>query len=148
MGARGPAPTPTQILKLRGSWRGSARKDEPKAPKTPPAEARWLDREGKAEWARVTETLKGMDLLSSADRAILVGMCQNWSLFVRVSKQLNRAKGPAALLELRGLISVAAEAYRNYSHGCQQFGLSPASRSRVQTRQDPEAQTPAAKHFG
>jgi P27 family predicted phage terminase small subunit len=148
MGARGPAPTPTRILQLRGSWRGELNKNEPTAPTTPPAAPEWLDEEGRAEWDRTTAALAGMEILSSADRAVLAGLCQNWSLFVRVSKILNGIDVPRTLCEARPLISSAAEAYRNYAHACQQFGLSPSSRSRVQANVEKKPQSASAKYFG
>jgi P27 family predicted phage terminase small subunit len=89
-----------------------------------------------------------MEILSSADRAVLVGLCQNWSLFVKLSRIVNGLDVPRTLVEAKPLLSAAAEAYRNYCNACQQFGLTPAARSRVQTQGKQEKQTPAARYFG
>ncbi len=67
MGARGPAPTPTNILRLRGSWRADANKGEPQPPRGAPPCPRDLPKKAKAVWKRVCGILASMDLLTTAD---------------------------------------------------------------------------------
>jgi hypothetical protein len=42
MGKRGPPPTPTPILQLRGSWRGKLNRDEPQPEPVAPEKPSWL----------------------------------------------------------------------------------------------------------
>lgn len=140
---RGRKPLPKTILKLRNSSalnKARHKHTEPVAPKGCPSCPRWLNKEGKAEWRRVTESLKAMGILSRSDRAVLAGLCQNWSLFVRTSRQLND------LTELgrdaRPVATTNAEAYRNYLRACEQFGLTPSARTRIDV--DMAGKTPDA----
>src|SRR3954451_8462443 len=79
MGSRGPAPTPTRILKARGSWRAKLNPNEmqPKAkPPKPPAE---LKGEALAEWKRIVKVLKPTKVITEADRSALLMYVQAWA---------------------------------------------------------------------
>lgn len=60
MGKRGPPPTPTAILKLRGSWRGKSRGEEPDAGEGAPERPEHLSDDAKKVWECVIETLSKM----------------------------------------------------------------------------------------
>lgn len=129
---RGPRPIPKTILKLRNSTalrKPTHKHTEPAAPKGCPSCPRWLDKEGKSEWKRIVESLKAMGILSRSDRAVLAGLCQNWSLFVRTSKQLNEL--PVLDRDSRPVATTNGESYRNYLRACEQFGLTPSARTRI-----------------
>lgn len=93
MGKRGPPPTPTAILELRGSWRAKVRPGEPAvlpANTEPPAEL------GKAErkiWRRVIPKLEQMRVLSGADLEMLTRYCELKAIF-DAAKVIVQAKGP------------------------------------------------------
>ena len=70
MGQRGPKPTPTRILKLKGSWRANLNRDEPEAPDGCPSCPTWLDAEGKRCWAQETRSLKAMGLLKKSGEVV------------------------------------------------------------------------------
>ena len=55
MGKRGPPRTPTSVLKLRGSWRGNVRGDEPEPKHDRPQFPEWLSAEERAAWDRVVD---------------------------------------------------------------------------------------------
>jgi phage terminase small subunit len=50
MGLRGPQPTPTAILRARGSWLVNHRKDEPQPEKGGPPCPRWLNKDARKIW--------------------------------------------------------------------------------------------------
>ena len=78
MGKAGPSRTPKDILKIRGSWRGEARGDEPKAeqaPKSMRCPAR-LSAEAKVVWKQVAKQIGIMGILSMADARALARYCQ------------------------------------------------------------------------
>jgi P27 family predicted phage terminase small subunit len=74
----GPRPTPTSILKLRGSWRGKDRPDadlEPNMPKMPS----WLSAAAKAEWKRRIPELNALGVLQKVDVTILAMYCTDFA---------------------------------------------------------------------
>jgi len=75
-----------------------------------------------------------MGLLAKSDGEVLAGLCQNWSVFVRLSKDLNALK-TSSLHAHSQLFRFANESYRNYLRGCEHFGLTPAARSRIHVPQ-------------
>jgi phage terminase small subunit len=73
----GPRPTPTPILKLRGSWRGKDRPDsevEPNLPKMP----RWLSPEQKQEWQHIVPELDDLGVLQRVDVTVLAMYCTDF----------------------------------------------------------------------
>jgi len=64
MGHRGPPRTPTSVLKLRGSWRGNARGDEPEPAHDRPDCPEWLSAEERTAWDRVVALLESMRVLT------------------------------------------------------------------------------------
>ncbi len=77
-----------------------------------------------------------MQILSSADRGTIAGMCANWSLFVRTWGQLAKMREAGSIMEARRLASVCSDVWRNYQNAAKEMGLTPASRSRVQVDKD------------
>jgi P27 family predicted phage terminase small subunit len=71
-----------------------------------------------------------MSILKAADAEVLAGLCQNWALFVRASKVLNKMTIDGSF-EIRRTAATASEAYKNYLRACEQFGLTPSARTRI-----------------
>ncbi len=69
MGRRGPAPTPTNLLRLRGSPLATKRRDrtEPKPDPTRPRCPSWLDEEAKAAWRQLVPHLDAMRVMTRID---------------------------------------------------------------------------------
>ncbi len=59
MGKRGPQPTPTKVLKARGSWRGKTRHGEPEASGLPEPPG-WLGEDARGIWNDAVERLTNM----------------------------------------------------------------------------------------
>ena len=81
MGKRGPKPTPTNILKLRGSTLVSKRREasEVQGPEGMPDAPDWLDDEARAAWDRLAPMLDGMGILTRVDENALARYCRLWS---------------------------------------------------------------------
>ena len=75
MGSRGPQPTPTAILALRGSTRAGMRQAEPEADGATPSMPAWLTPRAKAAWKYAAPRLQAMGVLSSLDRLALARYC-------------------------------------------------------------------------
>lgn len=76
MGKRGPAKTPTETLKLRGSWRADVRKNEPQPEKGRPRCPKWLRPMAKRYWKRLVPQLDEMGILTLIDGNALARYCQ------------------------------------------------------------------------
>jgi P27 family predicted phage terminase small subunit len=78
MGTRGPAPTPTSILELRGSWRAKRNVNEPRPTPAAPKCPSDLPPDAKKIWRRLIATLRDMELLTIADWGQLERYCWYW----------------------------------------------------------------------
>lgn len=140
----GRPPKPT-VLKL---LQGTARHDRlnPSEPE-PPAlvDARppsWLDSRGRRAWRDWLPVLTGMRVLTEADGAALALMCDAYAEYLAARAVLRREGAsyttgelPAQMVRQRPEVAQAADAWRRVSAMMQQFGLTPASRSRVSSQQ-------------
>jgi P27 family predicted phage terminase small subunit len=79
MGRRGPAPTPTAILRLRGSPLAKRNRHEPKGPPGKPRCPEWLDDDAKAAWRHLIPQLDLMGVLTRIDGNALARYCRLWS---------------------------------------------------------------------
>lgn len=136
MGRRGPAPTPTKILAARGSWRADERPNEPTPSAETPKCPDWLSVEGRAEWDRICRQLDAMGILAAADRALLVAYCEAWAEFAAMEKLLKKMqpmlKTKKGVWYQNPIIGVRNRAFERLRRAACEFGLSPASRTRVQ----------------
>lgn len=129
---------PTQLKILDGNpGRRPLNKREPRPPAEAPSCPAVLKGSARQEWYRMVGLLRRMDLLAATDRAALAMYCRHWALWKRA----------AELLEEEGeMVTVTATGYQQQSPYIAimnkeaqivhrllvEFGLSPASRSRVQ----------------
>lgn len=127
MGLRGKAPTPTKILKARGSRWAAGRDGEPTLPVEAPTCPGWLGREAKAEWRRQVKHLVTMGVIAQADRALLAVWCETWAEFVALS---GKVAADGADWRLRIAKNAAAD---RLVKAAQQFGFSPSARARLRT---------------
>jgi P27 family predicted phage terminase small subunit len=137
MGKRGPKPTPTNNLKLRGSWRADLREGEPVAPNGAPRCPSKLDAVGKEEWRRIVPLLQGMGILSLVDKAELAQYCQAWSDFWTATEKV-REMGetfttPQGYIAKNPWVTIKHEASLRLHKFCAEFGFSPSSRSQIRT---------------
>lgn len=136
MGARGPAATPTAILKARGSWRAAEREGEVAFPDGTPECPAWLGVEAKAEWDRQIANLVAGGIACPADRALLAAYCEAWGEFVGLCYHIaemtrhDYAAGYEAAIAA-GLLNAKNKAVDRLTRLAGQFGFSPAARSRV-----------------
>lgn len=149
MGNFGPPPTPTAILKLRGSWRGKRNRAEPQPDGVIPTCPDWLDDYAKAAWAQIVPRLSGMGILDSVDAHALTVLCQTWARWKRAEEAImadgvvmdDGAPSPH--------VKIAEGAARALARWFQEFGMSPSARSRIRV---PDRKEPVlddrARYFG
>lgn len=130
MGQRGQKPTPTAILKLRGSWRGKIRDGEPdleqSAPNIPPS---LTDPLARAEWSEAVALLGGMRVLTKADKAIVAMYADAWADYTHAMGQL----GTALIVdgEANPLVKIKKEAWERVLKAARELGFTPSSRSGI-----------------
>jgi P27 family predicted phage terminase small subunit len=168
MGQRGPRPTPSHILKNRGSWRGNLNPNEPHPEPGKPSCPKHLSKPAKVVWRRITTMLDNMGVLAKTDGNLLERYCV---YFVRwrdcedfiakngVSYALKGEEGAQFVGRMSdGVLVVKFVEYPQLkeSHRLDQalkqiedrFGLSPSARSRVSALPgDDGIEDPKAKFF-
>jgi len=88
MGKRGPKPTPTAVLKMRGSWLVNNRSGEPAASGVPnPPD--WLTGESLAKWNELVPKLVGMGTIGDVDGDVVAAYCEAWGEFVKAKKYID-----------------------------------------------------------
>jgi P27 family predicted phage terminase small subunit len=142
MGKRGPKPTPTHILELRGSKLAKGRGDNPRPDPTPPPCPTWLDREARAEWRRIVPELERLGLLTRVDRAALTCYCQAWSELNDATRVLKRDGkylhlGENGYLSPHPALAQQRAAWKTIKDFCALFGLDPSSRTGLHVPQAP-----------
>ena len=145
MGSRGPLPTPTPILRARGSWRANMRRDEVQFQSGAPPSPAWLGREAKAEWRRVAKQLARAGLVQRVDLAALAAYCEAWGEFVQLRADVDALRAAAAdepagrtaesVLKLIRRKNAAAERAERMAA---QFGFTPAARARITAPPPPD----------
>ncbi|MEZ4699249.1 MAG: phage terminase small subunit P27 family [Rhodothermales bacterium] len=136
MGRRGPAPKPTKLKLLQGTYRKDrANTNEPEPEAAVPKCPSFLKGEARREWRRIVPELQEMGLLSRIDRAALCGYCASWETLVESDKVISaegrtivNAKGQLVAHPEMAIRSRAMDQLRGYMV---EFGMTPASRARI-----------------
>lgn len=164
MGKRGPAPKPTRLKVLEGTFR---------ADRAPEAEVHYsegvpscpahLGPAAKEEWKRIIPELsKVPGLLQLVDRAVVAGYCSNFALWAHAEDKMREdglvveyeTKGGAVMSQQTAWVGIRNQALAQMLQYAQQLGFSPASRTRVGTgggkkgKGQTEAERLASKYLG
>lgn len=149
MAKRGPKPTPTKILRYRGSWRGDIKKDvnipRDKAPIMPS----WLSKEAKIVWRKIVRTLKSKGALNEMDEPFLIEYCQAYIDYVEVLKYIDDMgkksgkgiKGIYLITTKNGniiqnpIIGIRNKAWEKLSKAAKNLGMPPSGRASVQQQE-------------
>jgi len=103
-----------------------------------PDPATCLDEVAAAEWRRIVPLLTECGMLGRVDMAGLTGYCLAWSRVVQTEFDL-RASGSTymkgAIPKLHPNVQRAHEALMDLKHFIVEFGLTPASRTRIKVDQ-------------
>jgi P27 family predicted phage terminase small subunit len=148
MGRRGPRPEPTALKLLKGNpGKRPLNEREPKPSPGAPAAPAHLDEEAHREWDRVIVTLDQLGLVTTLDRAALAGYCQAWSRWVDAEMKL-REYGAVLKSPTKGVpllspyLTIANRALEQMRQFLSEFGMSPASRTRIGTDEPPAPTVP------
>ena len=136
MASRGRKPIPTAIKELEGNPGGRPlNKREPKPVKKAPRCPAWLEDEAKKEWKRMSKVLESMGLLTEMDMAAFAGYCQAYARWKEAEEFLTQhgsmVRTPNGYLQQVPQVSIAQTNMKIMLKFCEQFGLTPSSRSRI-----------------
>lgn len=137
----GRRPKPTALKVLRGNpGKRPLNSHEPTPPPaasafdTPPPELA-TDPAAAAEWARVVPILRRCGIITEAERAALVALCQQWSIYVEAHGKLRSlgmiVKGPDDVPMTNPYIRVADRALQSCVRLWVELGLTPSARARL-----------------
>jgi P27 family predicted phage terminase small subunit len=135
MGTRGPAPMPTVLRAYEGNpsrrpFNHSEPRPRPKTPKCPDH----LDEEAKKQWRKLVPILKSMRVLTEADGIQLSNLCVIFSTLVKAQTKLNGSGliyKTGDLFRTNPLLRVINDCVDRINILCREFGLTPASRTRI-----------------
>ena len=115
----GPPPQPSRLRMLRGNpGKAKLNPAEPQpGPLSPECPEELTQRDAKNEWNRLVPHLIAIGMVTSADRAVLIGYCAMWAEWLHLHDV-----GPQ---------DAAHRAYLHLLRSMAELGLTPASRSRV-----------------
>ena len=153
MGRRGPAPTPTPILKLRSSSLVTKRREqrEPKPQAGPPRCPSWLDTDARAAWRQLAPQLKAMRVLTKIDGHALARYCRFWSRWRRAEAFIEKNGDVYPLKDENGRIkclmpfpqvAVANKLAQQLTRLEQEFGMTPSARTRIRVERAEEQVDP------
>lgn len=160
MGARGPKPTPTPILNMRGSWRGKAREKEgePKPVAGRPKCPSWLDDDAKACWKSIVPLLESMGVLDKIGGKALTRYCRFWSRWKKAEEFIQKhgecypikdEHGKLRYMQQFPQVSISNQLAQRLAGLEADFGMTPAARSRIRIeKKNDKPKTAAARHFG
>lgn len=159
MGKRGPRPTPTAILKARGSRRADRNPAEPQPEPGRPDCPPWLPPEAKDCWAAIVPRLEQMAVLTLADRNALTRYCVLWARWREAETWIRDhgetytvtdADGNPRGVQTHPKVAIAAKLSAQLERLEADFGLNPSARSRIVTtpaQTSPLAPDPKARFF-
>ena len=143
MAQRGRKPKPTVLKILEGNpGKRPLNINEPipknKAPKCPT----WLELEAKKEWRRASKQLEQLGILTEVDMAAFAGYCQAYARWKEaeefISKHGSIIKTPSGYWQQVPQVSIASSYLKIMCRFCEQFGLTPAARSRITADKIPD----------
>lgn len=157
MGARGPKPTPAEILKARGAFRPDRHSDSAR-PIGKPTCPSWMDKDGRKEFRRLVKMLGEMGLVGAADSNLLVRYCTAWVRWRRIVQTLvsnsgaevavyKDEKGAVKSMQVSALHSIARSLSDELSRAEASLGMSPSARSRIAVAPPAPQDAPKSRFF-
>ena len=147
MGLRGPAPKPTILKVIEGNpGKQKLNHREPQPYGCAPEMLKHLNRIARKEWKRLVPILLSMRVLTEADGIALANLCQAYSTLVEANELMAKAaaggkspllmKTPAGYMQQSPLLGIINSQMDIINRQLREFGLTPASRSRLVAASD------------
>ena len=141
---RGRKPKPTGLKIVSGNpGKRPLNSREPRAEPDLPTCPSHLLPTAKAEWKRLARELYHLGVLTRLDRATLAGYCQAYGRWVEAEKKLTETPGilkmPSGYIQANPWLTIATKQMELMQRFAIELGLTPSSRSRVETVRRPPA---------
>lgn len=144
MATPGTKPVPTALKIIRGNpGRRPLTQNEFKPVSGPPKCPRHVTGEARKEWDRLSKEFAAVGLLTGVDRGMLAMMCTAWGDHVEAREAMAQAKeqlgtgmfvkSPNDYPMQSPWMAVSNKSLEIYHKLAVEFGMSPSSRTRVQT---------------
>lgn len=108
---------------------------EPKPRAVAPSCPKELDDVARKEWRRVVREFAALNMITQLDRALLAVHCAAWSRWVKGTQEIARmgylVKAPSGYPIQNPYVAIQAAAEKTLRATGVEFGMSPASRSKV-----------------
>jgi P27 family predicted phage terminase small subunit len=150
---RGRKPKPAHLKLVAGNpGRRPIPENQPRPPVAAPGCPSHLDEVAQVEWQRIVPLLLGMGVLSEVDRAVLAGYCAAYSRWAKAEERLAE-HGPIVKAPRTGtpmhspFLAVANAAMAQMAKLAAEFGMTPSSRSRIESNGQPTPTTPVSRYF-
>ena len=132
----GRKPKPSAIKILEGNpGKRPLNKNEPKPLKEAPPCPKWLEPEAKKEWRRLAKSLEAMGVLTEADMAAFAGYCQAYARWKQAEEFMSQrgmvCQTSSGYWQQIPQVSIAQQYLKLMQQFAEQFGLTPAARSRI-----------------
>jgi len=152
-------PRKPTALKIRDGEKNKNRinRNEPKPELSRPTCPQHLSGAAKYEWRRIVPELEKLGLLSQIDRAALAAYCSAYGRWVEAENQLRQLalmspqtkgllyKTPNDNLIINPLVRISKDSLELMHRYLVEFGMTPASRTRIATAVNPESDDPMDK---
>ena len=136
MAIRGRKPKPTALKQLEGNpGKRPLNEHEPTPPKGTIRCPNWLEPEAKKEWKRLAPSLEAMGVLTTADLTAFAGYCQAYARWKEAEEFISQHgsifQTPSGYVQQVPQVSIAQQNLKIMQSFCSDFGLTPATRSRI-----------------
>lgn len=136
MATRGRKPTPTALKVLEGNpGKRPLNTAEPKPLQKAPSCPKWLEPEAKKEWRRLAKQMEQLGILTEVDMAAFAGYCQAYARWKEAEEFITQhgtiVRTPSGYWQQVPQVSIAQTYLKVMNRFAEQFGLTPASRSRI-----------------
>lgn len=130
---------PNKLKIIKGTFRNCrANPKEPDPPVELPEAPSHLTEYGRAEWDDMAKKVYNMGILSHVDKACLAGYCQLYGRWRQAEEDLEKSsliiKTTSGNIIQNPLLGIANTAYKLMKDSLTEFGMTPASRSKVSAK--------------
>jgi len=123
---------------LHGTFRKDRDDHGPRVPIGAPECPAWLPRLAKKYWGKIAPDLEAVGLLSVTDLGAFAAHCDSMGRYEEITKKLKRLddlldKTPQDYMVQSAMFTVRNKLWDQVMRSAQEFGLTPAARSKVKT---------------
>lgn len=138
---------PTNLKVLEGNpGKRPLPQNEPKPQPISPKCPAWLASEGKKLWKQLIPELERLGLMTIMDGVAFEAVCQNYATWVRCEKYLKKNgltfETETGYIQQRPEVAIGQKALAAVRAFCTEFGLTPASRARINIKPDDGKEDP------